>query len=52
MLVEEKTYEEISAGLFLSITPLKYRINKMLKLTQFSSKSKLVSVLKKYNMFV
>lgn len=52
MLVLEKTYEEISAELFLSVTPLKYRISKMLKLAQLSSKNELVSALKKYNIFI
>ena len=52
MLIFDKTYEEISAELFLSITPLKYRINKMLKLAQLNSKNELISVLKKYNFFI
>ena len=51
MLMTNKKYEEISAELFLSITPLKYRINKMLKFTGFKTKSELVNTLRKYNVF-
>ena len=51
MLANNKKYEEISAELFLSITPLKYRIGKMLRLAQLDTKKQLVNVLRKYNIF-
>lgn len=46
-----KTYEEISAELFLSISPLKYRIGKMLKIVGLKYKSELKNLLEKYNFF-
>lgn len=52
LLVKGKKYEEISGQLFLSITPLKYRINKMIKRVNLTSKSEMVEMLKKYNIFV
>lgn len=52
LLVQGKKYEEISGQLFLSITPLKYRINKMVKRISLNSKSEMVEMLRKYNIFV
>lgn len=51
MLMSGKKYEEISAELFLSVSPLKYRIGKMLKLTDLKYKNSLVNLLEKYNVF-
>ena len=52
MLAAGKKYEEISAELFLSISPLKYRIGKMLKLTGLKYKNSLVNLLAEYNIFM
>lgn len=51
LLAMGKKYEEISAETFLSITPLKYRINKMLKNSGFGKKTELTDILEKYGIF-